>query len=122
MPLRDTPFNRAKSDLKFIEAAACRVTPLASPVVYAGSIDNGRTGVIFHSAEELRTRLSELVAFPAMAREIADAARAHVARERMLADQVTARVAWYRELWDRREALDRCLQERLKLMADVSAA
>ena len=114
MPLRDTPFNRAKSDLKFIEAAACRVTPLASPVVYAGSIENGRTGVIFHSAEELRTRLSELVAFPAMAREIADAARAHVARERMLADQVPARVAWYRQLWEQRADLAAALRNRLE--------
>ncbi len=34
MPLSDTPFNRAKSDLKFIEAGSCRVAPLASSVVY----------------------------------------------------------------------------------------
>ena len=113
MPLRDTPFNRAKSDLKFIEAAASRVTPLVSPVVYAASVINGQTGVMFHSAEELRTRLSELVAFPAMAREIADAARAYVARERMLADQVAARVAWYRQLWDQRADLTAALRDRL---------
>ena len=37
MPLADTPFNRAKSDLKFIEAAAARVAALASDVVYAGT-------------------------------------------------------------------------------------
>ena len=34
MPLGDTWFNRAKSDLKFIEAGACRVAALASHVVY----------------------------------------------------------------------------------------
>ena len=46
MPLGDTPFNRAKSDLKFIEAAACRVASLASPIVYADSIEDGRTGAV----------------------------------------------------------------------------
>jgi SAM-dependent methyltransferase len=34
MPLMDTPFNRCKSDLKFIEAAAYRVVSLARAVVY----------------------------------------------------------------------------------------
>ena len=42
MPLADTPFNRAKSDLKFIEAAACRVAALASSVVYSQQ-HRGRT-------------------------------------------------------------------------------
>jgi len=113
MPLADTAFNRAKSDLKFIEAAACRATPLASPVVYAGSVADGRTGVIFRSAEELRTRLLQLVTFPEMARDIADAARAHVAASRMLAYQVEARIAWYRALWERREELTAALLARV---------
>ena len=47
MPLDDTPFNRAKSDLKFIEAGACRVASLASSVVYQDSIVHGETGLIF---------------------------------------------------------------------------
>ncbi len=46
-PLTDTPFNRCKSDLKFIEAAAHRVTALASRVVYEDSIRDGETGVLF---------------------------------------------------------------------------
>ncbi|MGC8478154.1 MAG: methyltransferase domain-containing protein, partial [Acetobacteraceae bacterium] len=54
MPLADTPFNRAKSDLKFIEAGACRVAPLASPVVYADSLTDGRTGLLFTDADSLR--------------------------------------------------------------------
>ena len=51
MPLADTPFNRAKSDLKFIEAGACRVAALASHIVYGDSIEDGRTGLLFHNAE-----------------------------------------------------------------------
>jgi glycosyltransferase involved in cell wall biosynthesis len=64
MPLGDTPFNRAKSDLKFIEAGACRVASVASHIVYADSIEDGRTGLLFHNADELRDRLLRLVAMP----------------------------------------------------------
>ena len=54
MPLSDNVFNRGKSDLKFIEAAAHRVVPLASHVVYADSVVDGRTGVLFTTADQLR--------------------------------------------------------------------
>ena len=117
MPLRDTPFNRAKSDLKFIEAASCRVVSLASHIVYAGSIDDGCNGLLFATPEELRLRLLRLAAMPDMARGIADAARKYVSKERMLAYQTGARIAWYRSLWDRREALTEALEDRLRLAA-----
>jgi len=113
MPLADNAFNRAKSDLKFIEAGACRVVPLASPVVYERSIEDGKTGLIFRSAEELRARLLHLIAFPDMAREIAENARHHVTQHRMLADQVQPRLDWYRDLWARREALTAALVARV---------
>ncbi len=47
MPLLDNPFNRCKSDLKFIEAASHRVTAIASPTAYADTIVDGQTGIIF---------------------------------------------------------------------------
>lgn len=118
MPLLDTPFNRCKSDLKFIEAAAHRVTALASPVVYDGAIEDGRTGVLFHSAEELEQRLLRLVANPEIARSIGDAARAQIAGQRMLAYQVADRVAWYHGLWRRREQLTRDLFARVPELAN----
>jgi hypothetical protein len=113
MPLRDTVFNRCKSDLKFIEAAACRVAALASPVVYADSIEDGRTGLLFRDAAELQKRLLHLLVDPAQARAVGDAARGMVARERMLAGQVAQRLDWYRSLWARREELHRALLERV---------
>ena len=117
MPLRDNPFNRCKSDLKFIEAAAHRVTALASPVVYADSVEHGRTGLLFRDAGELQKRLLHLLANPAQGRAIADAARSMVARERMLASQVPQRLAWYRSLWARREELHAALLERAPELA-----
>ncbi len=113
MPLADTPFNRAKSDLKFIEAAAARVASLASDVVYAGSIRDGETGLIFHDPAELRAALLRLLSAPEETRKLAEAGRLYVLQERMLAYQLAARTAWYRSLWARREELTAALRERV---------
>ncbi len=114
MPLDDTAFNRAKSDLKFIEAGACRCVALASYVVYGASIEDGRTGLLFRDGAELRARLLRLVAMPDLARSLGDAARIYVANERMLAYQVADRIAWYRSLWARRAELSAALRERVR--------
>jgi SAM-dependent methyltransferase len=116
MPLSDTVFNRAKSDLKFIEAAACRTVSLASPVVYGGSIVNQKTGLIFNDLTELRAHLLRVLAYPEAARRIGDAARDYVARERMLGYQVGPRIAWYHGLWARRDELNARLRERVPLL------
>jgi SAM-dependent methyltransferase len=122
MPLQDDAFNRAKSDLKFIEAGACRVAALASHVVYGNSIADGQTGLLFRDADELSTRLRRLVAMPDLARAIGDSARAYVEAERMLAYQVAPRIAWYRDLWARRSALSEALLARLVAMRDAVPA
>jgi len=114
MPLSDTPFNRAKSDLKFIEAGACRATALASPIVYADTIVDGTTGVIFRTPDELRERLLRLLAMPELTRALGESARQYVAEYRMLAYQVAPRLAWYRSLWFRRAELTAALRARLQ--------
>jgi SAM-dependent methyltransferase len=113
MPLTDTAFNRAKSDLKFIEAGAARVTALASRVVYGATIQDGVTGVMFNDEAGLRGALLRLLSYPEATKKIGDAARAYVGGERMLAYQVATRTAWYRSLWERREALNAALRERV---------
>ena len=114
MPLADTAFSRAKSDLKFIEAAACRTVALASSVVYGDSIEDGRTGLLFRDPVEFHARLLRLVAMPELARGLGDAARRYVAEERMLAYQVAPRIAWYRSLWSRRDTLEASRVERMR--------
>jgi glycosyltransferase involved in cell wall biosynthesis len=113
MPLGNTEFNRAKSDLKFIEAASCRVVSLASDVVYGASVENNKTGLVFSDSLEMRSHLLRVLAYPEAARRLGDAARAYVARERMLAYQVTARMEWYRSLWARRDELNAALRGRM---------
>ncbi len=113
MPLADTPFNRAKSDLKFIEAGAARCAAVASETVYGNTIENGRTGLIFRNEAELREALLRLISAPDLGRALGDAARAYVARERMLAYQTAPRIAWYRKLWERRAELNAALRTRV---------
>lgn len=113
LPLADTRFNRMKSDLKAVEAGGHRLCCLASPTVYADSIRHGETGVIVRSPDDLVAALRDLVADPAQARAMADAAHDWVRRERLHAHQVAARIAWYRGLWERRAALDAALLERV---------
>ncbi len=113
MPLGDTRFNRAKSDLKFIEAGAARVAALASRVVYEGSVQDGKNGLLFSTPRELRSALLRMLAYPEATRRMADAARNYVAQERMLAYQIDARTGWYRSLWARRDELTAALKARV---------
>ena len=113
MPLQDTPFNRCKSDLKFLEASAHRVVSVASPTVYGGVIENGVTGVIFDDPATLRDQLCALLADPMAAMNMAEAARAYVGRERMMAYQIGARRNWYWSIWNDRERLHTALLKRV---------
>lgn len=119
MPLRDNSFNRCKSDLKFIEAAAHRVVPLASPTVYADSIEEGKTGLIFRTPADLERQLLHLLAAPDRACLLAETARSVVAQHRMLGQQTVRRLAWYRSLWDRRHDLHQALVARVPQLAGV---
>ena len=117
MPLQDRPFNRAKSDLKFIEAAAARVVALASPTVYEQSIEDGVTGLIFRSESDLYEKIVRLVTAPGLGVTIGNAARKAIAATRMDAYGVAGRIAWYRSLLARREELTRALYERVPELA-----
>lgn len=113
LPLSDTLFNRCKSDLKFIECAAHQVVALASPVVYANSIADGRTGLLFRSPQELAAKLHWLLDNPAQRLGIAARARDWVAANRLQAQHFRKRHDWYRSLIARKPALDAIFHRQL---------
>ncbi|WP_439598304.1 methyltransferase domain-containing protein [Falsiroseomonas sp.] len=117
LPLAETRFNRMKSDLKAVEAGGLRLCSLASPTVYAASLRHGETGLIVPDAESLGRELRALLAEPARALAMAEAARAWVRDERLLAGQVAPRLDWYRSLWARRAELDAALLKRVPALA-----
>ena len=114
LPLNDTEFNRAKSDLKFIEAAGNGAAVLAAPTVYAATVRDGETGLIYHSPKEFAQKLDLLIRRADLRRTLAESAYRYVAEHRLLAGHLDDYILAYRELFDRREELER---ERLRRVA-----
>ena len=114
LPLNDTEFNRAKSDLKFIEAAGNGAAVLAAPTVYAATVRDGETGLIYHSPKEFAQKLDLLIRRADLRRGLAENAYRYVAEHRLLAGHLDDYIMVYRELFDRREELER---ERLRRIA-----
>ena len=106
LPLRDTEFNRAKSDLKFIESAGHGAVALASPTVYAATVRDGETGLIYHSTEEFAEKLDLLIRRADLRRALAENAYRYVAEHRLLAQHLDDYIAAYREMFERRDELE----------------
>ena len=111
LPLRDTEFNRAKSDLKFIESAGHGAVVLASPTVYEATVRDGETGLIYHSPKEFAEKLDLLIQRADLRRMLAENAYRYVAEHRLLDQHLDDYIAAYRELFERWEELER---ERLR--------
>lgn len=77
-PLLDLPFNRFKSQVKYLEAALAGVPLVASPTVYADYVHDGTTAVIARDGQ-WGTALASLVADPELRAALARGARADVA-------------------------------------------
>lgn len=98
LPLRDNEFNRAKSDLKFIESAANGAVALASPIVYSSVIKDGTTGFIYHNGREFINKLNLLIRNKNLRRKVAEEAYSYVKHERLMSQHYEERLDWYREL------------------------
>lgn len=107
LPLGDTVFNRAKSDLKFIESAGHGAAVLAAPTVYERTVRDGETGMIYRGARAFSEKLALLIERPDLRIRLAENAYRYVAENRLLAQHIEARVDAYRALFARREELER---------------
>ena len=114
LPLRDTEFNRAKSDLKFIESAGHGAVALASPVVYERTMVDGCTGCIYRSPEEFSAKLARLIEDAPYRHAIAQAAYGYVRQHRLISQHYRERIAAYRWMIAHREELDRDLLARVE--------
>jgi glycosyltransferase involved in cell wall biosynthesis len=117
LPLADTLFNRMKSDLKYIEAAAHGAVALASPTVYRGSIKSGEDGILFQDAGEMAEGLRRLVDDPGLRHRLSMAAWTKIRRERLAIHQTAARAAWYEDLLARRDQLTAGIRTRVPELA-----
>jgi SAM-dependent methyltransferase len=112
LPLLASDFNRNKSDLKFLECAGHGVAVLASPTVYADTVIDGVTGMLYRSAEEFADRLGLLLRDAVLRQRLSAAARDWVMERRLLAYHFTKRYAWYLQMHARLPQLNAELRRR----------
>jgi tetratricopeptide (TPR) repeat protein len=98
-PLQPTPYNHCRSDVKFIEYASRGVAPvLAAFGPYLSPSVPADAALHFADEVELVEVLSELVESPQRRLELATRAQDHVRGQRMEAQHVGDRLAFYRSL------------------------
>jgi glycosyltransferase involved in cell wall biosynthesis len=117
LPLEPTRFNQHKSDLKFIECAANGVAALASSTVYGRTIAHDETGLVYQSPVEFGLMLERLIRDRPLRRRLGRNAFQHVAQNRMLARHYQMRYQWYRQMLERRDALEAELRARAPELA-----
>lgn len=113
LPLEDNLFNRMKSDLKWLEAAATGAVALASPVVYDSVIRHSKTGMMFKTPKEFREQLETLIRDRKLRHKIRAQAYEEVKAKRLLSAQARTRYEWYRSLLARKAELTEGLKTRV---------
>ena len=116
LPLMDNMFNRAKSDLKYIECAGNGTVALASPTVYSDTIKEGDTGFIYHDLDEFYAKLKMLIDNADMRYKVAKNAYNYVKNNRLLYQHYEERINWYNEMCDRLPELDAETRKRLEIL------
>ena len=116
LPLADTPFNRLKSDLKFIECCAAGVVPICSPVVYGEAAEHLEIGVFAEAPADWERALTELAGDHVQVKARRERGLAYVTAKRMHAQQLPLRQAYYRDLMARRSDLETQRQARIAAM------
>lgn len=109
LPLADNQFNRYKSDIKFVEAAAAGAVVVASPTVYEGTILDGENGLLAKSVEEWASHLELLISDKNECNRLRGNARDYVVKNRLLVRHIDERLNWYRDLWSKRNELNAAL-------------
>jgi GT2 family glycosyltransferase/glycosyltransferase involved in cell wall biosynthesis len=105
-PLRDHPFNRCKSAIKWMEYAACGIAPVVADLTpYAEVVDHARTGWLTpDDSGAWLDALERLVSDEALRRQLADSAWRQVNREHALELHAGEITRVYRPWLDRRSS------------------
>jgi len=78
-PLKINPFNEAKSELKYFEAALLEIPTIASPTQpYKGVINHGKNGLLAHDSNQWYESIKKLIDDSDLRKTIGKTARRHV--------------------------------------------
>src|SRR5204862_6853387 len=98
-PNRDAGFNRARSDVKFLEYAGWGAVPVVQRLApYLASVRHGENGFLFDSTSGLISLLECLVNDAAEQQRVRSRAHAYVQRERLQEPHAVERLSFYEEL------------------------
>jgi hypothetical protein len=98
-PNRDAGFNRARSDVKFLEYAGWGAVPVVQRLApYLDSVRHGENGFLFDSTPGMIALLTSLVAEPSERQRVRARAHAYVQGERLQAPHAAERLAFYEQL------------------------
>ena len=98
-PNRDAGFNRARSDVKFLEYAGWGAVPVVQRLApYLASVRHGENGFLFDSTDDLMSLLGRLVGDAEERQRVRSDAHAYVQHERLQAAHAAERLAFYAEL------------------------
>ena len=96
-PLKNTGFNRSRSDVKFLEYAVFGVVPVAQAVVpYVSTVKHGETGFLFEDTAGMLDILDMLADDVACIPQVARTAREYVIKERLQQAHSQERTVFYR--------------------------
>jgi tetratricopeptide (TPR) repeat protein len=94
-PLRNTAFNRARSDVKYLEYAVSGVVPIVSDLETYQHVIDGENGFVFKNELDLIKRLDLLENNRQLLEKFSLSAKAYVTRHRLQSDHVTERIEFY---------------------------
>jgi len=96
-PLDNTPFNRSRSDVKFLEYAVNEIVPVVQHLEpYKDSVKHGTNGYLFRNYSELVAILNILAGGRNVLRMTGLLAKTYVMRERLQREHVDERIKFYR--------------------------
>jgi tetratricopeptide (TPR) repeat protein len=96
-PLKNTAFNRSRSDVKFLEYAVYEVVPVVQSLVpYASTVKHGETGFLFEDTKRLVDLLEFLTNSVHLISKVGNAARNYVINERLQHQHGNERVEFYK--------------------------
>ena len=96
-PLKNTPFNRSRSDIKYLEYAVHGVVPVVQALVpYTSTLKHGETGFLFEDASGMLDVLEILTNDINLISKVAQNAREYVIKERLQHNHAKERTDFYR--------------------------
>jgi glycosyltransferase involved in cell wall biosynthesis len=98
-PLNDTPFNRSRSDVKFLEYAVSGTVPVMADLEpYQNTVDDGKNGFLYKDTSDLISKLEFLSDKPEIRNNITKVAKEYIVTKRQQVFQNQERLEFYTKI------------------------